>query len=232
LVSSSELLDVDLKKELISKLDCSFYECYGTSEVACVTNISDKENIKSASVGKPLPQVEIKILRDDNTLAIDDEIGEIVCKTPLAFAGYYNRQDLTQNSMWRGYFRTGDLGKIDSEGYLYFQGRKKDIIVTGGINVYPKDIENVLNSHLRVIESCVIPLLDENLGERVVAVVVRENKNLNIRELQRLCARELADFQQPKEFIFIDKLPRNSMGKVLKYTLVDRYSLDSWRKNV
>ncbi len=223
LVSSSELLDIDLKKELINKLECDFYECYGTSEVACVTNISNKESGKSRSVGKALFGVDIKILKDDNRFATEGEVGEIVCKTPLLFAGYYNRFDLTQESMFNGYFRTGDLGKIDSDGYLYFQGRKKDIIITGGINVYPKDIENVLNRYHKVIESCVISLLDENLGERVVAVVVSRDRSLSIRELQRLCAKELADFQQPREFILVDSLPKNPMGKVLRYKLIDRY---------
>ncbi len=126
--------------------------------------------------------------------------------------------------MWNGYFCTGDLGRIDKEGYLYFQGRKNDTIVTGGINVYPKDIENVINTHPAIIESSIIPLPDDRLGEAVTAVVVTRESTLPLRGLQRLCARELADFQQPRKYILIDKLPKNALGKILKRVLVERYT--------
>lgn len=223
LVSSSELLEVKLKKALIQQFDCDFYECYGTSEVACVTNISDGEDDKNTSVGKPLPMVEIEILKDDGSIAENGEVGEIICKTPMVFSGYYKRPDMTENVLWNDYFCTGDLGMFDDEGYLYFKGRKKDIIITGGINVYPKDIETILNNNSKVIESSVIALPDDKLGEIVTAVVVLADKTVTIRELQRVCAEELADFQQPRKFILVDELPKNAMGKVLKHQLRSRY---------
>ncbi|MCI5136833.1 MAG: long-chain fatty acid--CoA ligase [Candidatus Electrothrix sp. AR1] len=224
LVSSSELLDFNLKNKILARLHCNFYECYGTSELACVTNISGKVIGKELSVGSPLPGVEIEILKKDQTLAKKGDTGEIICKTPLAFAGYYKQPEVTANSMWNEYFCTGDLGRIDEDGFLYFQGRKKDIIVTGGINVYPKDIENVINTHPKVIESSVIPLPDERLGEIVVAVIATNDGALPLNELQRLCARELGDFQQPKKIMLTDKLPRNAMGKIMKRELVEMYS--------
>lgn len=226
LVSSSELLDNILKEDLIKLFDCDFHECYGASEVACVTDISIEEcERKAFSVGKSLNGVDLKILKaDENIFAETGEVGEIICKSPLAFAGYYNSPLEMQNCMWNGYFKTGDLGKLDEDGYLYFQGRKKEIIITGGINVYPKDIENVLNSHDDILESAVIPTDDSRLGEQVTAIIVRKNENLSMRQIQRLCAKELADFQQPRRIIFIDKLPRNHVGKVAKKDLINMYN--------
>ncbi len=224
LVSSSELLDVGLKKKLIKKLHCDFYECYGTSEVGCVTSISSKEIDKNLSVGKPIDGVDIKILRDDCSVASIGEVGEIVCKTSMSFSGYDKCMGIVKNYMWNGYFRTGDLGKLDDEGYLYFKGRKKDMIVTGGINVYPKDIEDILNAYDKILECAVIALPDKNLGEMVTAVIVAKDSILRIKELQKLCAKELADYQQPKRFIFVDQLPKNNLGKIVKYKLIEQYS--------
>ena len=226
LVSSSELLDNVLKEELISSFDCEFHECYGASEVACVTDISIEEcALKPDSVGRQLNEVDLKILKaDESGFADTGEVGEIICKSSLAFAGYYNNPQETQNCMWNGYFKTGDLGKLDEDGYLYFRGRKKEIIITGGINVYPKDIENVLNLHDDILESAVIPTEDSRLGEQVTAVIVRKNENLSMRQVQRLCAKELADFQQPRRIIFLDKLPRNHVGKVSKKDLIRIYN--------
>jgi len=224
IVSSSELLDISLKRSLVDSFGCNFYECYGTSEIACVTNISDRESHKLGSIGRAVPNIDIKIVRDDDSYADIDEVGEIVCKTPLAFLGYYDSSDMTKKAYIDGYFRTGDLGRFDSDGYLYFQGRVDDLIIVGGINIYPKDIESIINSHKKVSECSVIGLRDEKLGERVVAIVIASDSSLNIRELQRLSARELADFQQPREYILVQSLPKNSIGKVSKKEIVAKYN--------
>ena len=121
------------------------------------------------------------------------------------------------------YFLTGDLGQLDEDGFLYFCGRKKEIIITGGINVYPKDIEDVLLKHSDVFEVAAIPLADESLGEIVTAVIV-SNATINERDLQRLCAKNLADYQQPRKYIFIKQLPKNTLGKVMKPLLIEQLS--------
>ncbi len=225
LVSTSERLDAPLRNRLVNLMKCRFYECYGTSEVACVTLISDTQAITySESVGKALEYVQIKILDANDQEVATGEVGEIACKTPLAFAGYYQKPDMTKTAMRDGFFLTGDLGKMDSDGYLYYLGRTKDVIVTAGINVYPKDIETLLSQHENVLECAAIPLPDEELGERVAVVLVLSDPDVKVRALQRLCARELADYQQPRQYIVVDALPRNSMGKILKQELIARYT--------
>ena len=178
------------------------------------------------SVGKSESNVDIKIINKHNQTATTGEVGEILCKTPLMFSGYYDLKEKTKKSMSNGYFRTGDLGKLNEQGYLYFMGRKKDIIITGGINVYPKDIEMVLLKHKDVFEVAVVPFPDENLGEIVAAVIVcKKNTIVKIKELKMLCATQLADFQQPLSYTFVDKLYKNSMGKMVKFKIVDQVKI-------
>jgi acyl-CoA synthetase (AMP-forming)/AMP-acid ligase II len=228
LVSTSERLDEHLRSSLINLLQCRFYECYGTSEVACVTLISDQQNSEHPdSVGKALDYVEIKIVDSEGKELPTGETGEILCKTPLAFAGYFNKPDMTAAAMHDGFFMTGDVGWLDADGYLHYMGRIKDVVITGGISVYPKDIETLLVQHENILECAVIPLPDEALGEKVTAVVVLKDPVMKMRELQRLCARELADYQQPREYIVTEALPRNTMGKVLKQELVAKYTAGS-----
>lgn len=220
-VSSSAQLESQVKADLLSKLHCQFHECYGTSEIAIASNLDVvAEQTKLNSVGRPAPGVEIRILREDGEIATPGETGEIVCKTPMIFGGYFRRPDLTSESMWGDYFRTGDLGKLDENGYLYYLGRTKDIIITGGINVYPKDIESVLSEHPLILENAVFPLPDDNLGEIVaVAIVPRNPEDFDLRKIRLHCAEHLADFQQPRKYFLMEELPKNEMGKIMKLSL-------------
>ena len=207
IVSSSALLESHVRKELIDKLKCDFNEMYGTSECSTVTNINFRESVNKAnSVGRPLPGVEIKILDGDGAEAETGKIGEIACKTKLIYNGYYGMPELTKEAYTEeGYFKTGDLGKLDQDGYLYFCGRKKEIIITGGINVYPKDIEDVVLNIPEVEECAAFPYLDERLGEIVaLAIVCKAGRSITKREVQFRCAKELADFQQPHKVFFLE----------------------------
>lgn len=222
LVSSSEPLSSEQKKELLDKLCCEFHECYGTSEVAIISNLKHNQTkIKMASVGKAIPNVELLILSDDDEILPQNSIGEIACKTPMLFSGYYQQIEQTKAAMHGPFFRTGDLGKLDNQDFLYYCGRKKEIIITGGINVYPKDVEEVLMQHEHVEEVAVIPSPDASLGE-VVAAAIISKAPINQRSLQRHCAKELADYQQPRMYFFLKDLPKNSLGKIMKQTLVDQ----------
>lgn len=224
IVSSSALLENHIKAELLAKLKCDFHECYGASEVAIVTNLNIMDSkTKMKSVGKAIPNVDVKILKDDGTFAAVDEAGEIVCKTPMLFEGYYKLPELTKKAMFGEYFCTGDLGKLDEDGFLTFLDRKKDLIITGGINVYPKDVEKVI-SELPFIEECAaISLPDDRLGEVVaVALVAKEGQEIDLRTVKFHCAKYLADFQMPAKYFIIEKLPRNNMGKLTKHALVEQ----------
>ncbi|GBG15960.1 long-chain acyl-CoA synthetase [Novimethylophilus kurashikiensis] len=224
-VSSSALLDTQVKQKLLEKFKCDFHECYGASEIAIATNLDGvSAQTKLKSVGCAAPGVDVQVLLESDELAAPGEVGEIVCKTPMAFGGYFQRPDLTQSAMWGEYFRTGDMGKLDEDGFLYFLGRKKEIIITGGINVYPSDIEGVIAKHPSVLECAAFAVPDERLGEVVaVALVPRDPESFDQRKIRHYCADLLADFQQPRKFFILDKLPRNGMGKLMKYALVDQF---------
>ena len=217
-VSSSALLEPHVRSELIKKLNCDFHEMYGTSECSTVTSINFRESAeKQQSVGKPLPGVEIRILDDAGGQLPVGTVGEIAVKTPLKCASYYGLPEKMAESMVDGFFRTGDLGRLDEDGYLYFAGRKKELIITGGVNVYPQDVENKVLSIPAVSECAAFPYADERLGEVVaLAIVVKDGMELTKKQVQIFCARNLADFQQPHKVFFLAELPRNAMGKLTK----------------
>lgn len=225
LVSSSALLETEVKADLMTKLSCEFHECYGASEIAIASNLDGTAaRSKLQSVGVAAPQVDIKILDKHDQIAAVGEAGEIVCKTPMLFGGYYQRPELTQAAMWGDYFRTGDIGKLDADGFLYYLGRKKDIIISGGINIYPIDIESVLTELESIKECAAFAYADQHLGEVVaVGVVPKDAANFNLKQAKFHCAERLADFQQPRKWFLLEDLPRNSMGKVMKFQLVEMY---------
>ncbi len=227
-VSSSALLEPHVKSELIEKLKCDFHEMYGTSETSTVTNINFKQSLnQKQSVGRPLPEADLRILRKNGELAKTNEIGEIACRTSLMCNGYYGMPEIFDKALKDGYFKTGDMGYLDEDGFLYFSGRKKELIITGGINIYPFDVENCVSKIPEVSECAAFAYPDERLGEVVaVAVVIKENCTLNKRTIQVQCARNLADFQQPHKIFFVDELPKNAMGKLVKFKLMEYVRLN------
>ena len=205
LVSTSYALNPDTKKEL-SKYT-NVYECYGTSEIGCVTQLSPKDiKIHPNSVGKALDGCEIKI-----------KDGEILVKSPWKFKEYYKMKEETNNAFEDNFFKTGDLGEI-IDGYLYYKGRKKDIIKSGGITIYPIDIEKELKKVKGVKEVAVIGIEDEYFGEAIVAIIEGEAKKEDLIS----ASKNLAPYQRPMEYIF-ERLPRNEMGKVQKFKLKEKY---------
>lgn len=226
LVSSSALMEDHIKTALASKLNCELCECYGTSEIAIATSINITESKeKYKSVGRATPNVDIKILKSDGTFANAGEKGEIICKTPLLFAGYYNLPEVTQNAMKDEYFCTGDIGVMDEQSYLYFVDRKKDLIITGGINVYPNDIESAILQLSSVKECIAFAYPDKRLGEIVAVAVVPKTVEINLREVKIHCANVLGDFQQPMKYFIVEEIPKNDMGKMVKHELVKKLTI-------
>lgn len=219
-VSSSSLLEEDVKTSLINNLNSEFHEMYGSSEISTATSISFNESTeKKQSVGKPIDDCHIKIFDEKGKECGVNKIGEIACNTDLIASGYFNKMDIFKMNFIDRYFKTGDLGYLDEDGYLYFCGRKKEVIITGGINVYPQDIERVV-SRIEGIDECVaFAEKHETLGESV-AIAVVGNANLK-RVIQKECAKSLIDYQQPFKIYFVDSIPKNTMGKVMRYKLKD-----------
>jgi long-chain acyl-CoA synthetase len=177
-----------------------------------------------ASVGRAAQGVHIRILDDHGEELPLGEVGEIACRTPMLFGGYFRRPDLTAAAMAGAHFRTGDLGRLDADGYLYFVGRKKEIIITGGINVYPADIEAAVAGFPGLAESAAFAVPDPDLGEVVgLAYVTDGTGAFDLRRMRRHCARALADFQQPRKFVELARLPRNDMGKLTRRAILPLY---------
>jgi long-chain acyl-CoA synthetase len=231
IVCCCALLRVDVKERLFNAFECDVHECYGASEVGIISDLScHGKNSKLHTVGVAVPGAEIEIVDDSGKKVSTGEIGEITCKSTACFSRYYGNEESTQKSFRRGYFYTGDMGYMDEENHLVFCSRKKEIIITGGTNVYPADVEAVLNQYPLVKEVSVVGVEDEKLGERVVAFIIqKEEGTLTSRELQRHCMNNLADYQKPLSYVFVRDFPRTPLGKILKRKLVDQFKVDSIR---
>jgi acyl-CoA synthetase (AMP-forming)/AMP-acid ligase II len=170
------------------------------------------------SIGKPLPDVEIKVRDEDGKILPDGQVGEIIIRTPRIMKGYAGRTD--DSALPDGWRATGDLGWVDHEGYVFFAGRKDDMIIRGGENIAPAEIEAVLMSHPEVDETAVIGIPSEEWGQTVKAFVVRRaGANVSEAELSDFCRSRLASFKRPEKIEFIDALPKNPLGKVLRKDL-------------
>lgn len=200
-------------------------ERYGMSETAMNTsNLIDPAGRKAKSVGFPLPGISIRVVGQNGLDAPPGTVGEVWIKGPNVFAGYWQMPEKTRESFEGQYFKSGDLGYLDAadDNRLYLVGRSKELIISGGYNVYPKEIENVLESHAAVRESAVIGLPDEDFGERVTAVaVLKEGASVSGQELTAFCKSRLAGYKCPKQIIFMETLPRNAMGKLQKNILAE-----------
>ncbi|TMP33865.1 class I adenylate-forming enzyme family protein [Pseudoalteromonas rubra] len=225
-VSSSAVLAGESKQALLKKLPCRLHECYGASEVGVVSDfcVSERRD-KNGAVGAALPFVQVKILDKERRTLDVGEVGEIACQTTTGFSGYLKMLQQTQDAYdSEGYFLTGDLGYLDEDGFLYYVGRKKEVISSGGINIFPQDIEAVIKKHPKVIDCVAFGCADRQLGE-YIKVVYEQLGDLDIsRELRLLCLAELTDYQQPRVLECLSALPRNPMGKVLRNDVKMRYS--------
>jgi malonyl-CoA/methylmalonyl-CoA synthetase len=200
-------------------------ERYGMSETAMLSsNPYDGERVPG-SVGLPLPGVSIRIVDRDGQGCATDAIGDIQVRGPNVFKGYWRMPEKTAEEFTAdGYFKTGDVGKFDANGYLWIVGRSKDMIISGGYNVYPKEVEAVIDGMDGVLESAVIGVPHADFGEAVVAVVVPESgATLSEAGIIASLKERIANFKVPKQVHFVDELPRNTMGKVQKNLLRSRY---------
>jgi malonyl-CoA/methylmalonyl-CoA synthetase len=214
---SAPLLPKDFKKikEFFGKEPV---EREGMSETGMNFSNPLKGTKKPGSIGLPLPHVEVRIVNPETFQdANPGEVGEVWLRGPNVTPGYWRKPRETEAAFIHGWFRTGDLGKKDEEGYYYITDRLKHIIISGGENISPKEIEAVMNQHQGIKESCVVGIADEKWGEKVVAAaVLKPGASLTTKELIGHCKNHLHDWKCPKEVLFVEELPRNRMGKVLK----------------
>jgi fatty-acyl-CoA synthase len=213
--------------DAVAERGFTFLQGYGLTETApggTLMPIADAKR-KAGTAGKPAMHVELRVVADDGRTCAPEEIGEVQFRGPNVFAGYWGRPDATAEAFTPdGWFRSGDLGRLDDEGFLVLVDRKKDMVITGGENVYSAEVEDVLFAHPAVAEAAVIGVADPKWGESVFAVVVlRPGASVTADELITHARSQLAKYKTPTGVAFVEALPRNAAGKVLKRELRERF---------
>lgn len=219
-VSGSAPLLASDHQQFSARTGHAILERYGMTETSMITSNPLHGERRPGTVGMPLPDVEVRVVGDDGAVPAG-AVGGIEVRGPNVFAGYWRRPELNATEFTAdGFFRTGDLGTFDADGYLSIVGRSKDLIISGGLNVYPKEVEEVLDGLEGVAESAVIGLPDADFGEAVVAVLVaRAGATIDPEQVRAATRDRLAAFKVPKRVHVVDALPRNAMGKVEKAKL-------------
>ena len=214
---------------------CGFRQTFATTETGCAGTVLEPSEHRLAlenpakkyllqSCGKAQTNVDVRIVDEDWNLLAADETGEIAIRTEANMLGYWKNEEATAKTLRDGWLRTGDMARMDTDGYLYLVDRKNDMIVSGALNVYPSEVERVLQQHEGIFEVAVIAVPSEKWGEEVKAIVVlKEGENISEKDLIDFCDGKIAGFKKPKTIEFIDELPRNLTGKILKKDLRKRF---------
>ena len=204
-------------------------QIYGQGESPMTITVLSKQEVadkdhprwleRIASAGKAYSCLEVRVAGADDALLAPGEIGEIICRGDIVMAGYWKNEEATARTLANGWLHTGDVGAFDEDGYLTLKDRSKDMIISGGSNIYPREVEEILLKHERIREVSVIGRPDAEWGEVVVAYVVGEATE---KELDALCLSNIARFKRPKHYVFVESLPKNNYGKILKTDLRER----------
>lgn len=217
-VSGSAPLPAHVHEAFRARYGHTVLERYGMSEALMIMSNPYEGERRAGSVGFPLAGVSARIVDEHGNALEDDATGEIEIKSPMLFSGYWRRPDATAAAFRDGWFRTGDLATRATDGYYTLRGRKGDLIISGGFNIYPREIEELLLEDPRVREATVVGISDDVRGEVPIAYVVADD-SLDVTELERLCRTQLASFKIPRSFVRLNALPRTALGKVQKHLL-------------
>ncbi|MBX7255751.1 MAG: long-chain fatty acid--CoA ligase [Candidatus Hydrogenedentes bacterium] len=220
-VSGASSLPVEIINRFKQTFGVQILEGYGLSETSPVAsfNVTDKP-CKPGSIGLPIWGCEMRIMRDDGSFADVGEVGEIVIRGHNVMKGYYKKPVATEEAILSGWFHSGDLGRVDEDGYFYIVDRLKDLIIRGGMNIYPREIEETLYSHPAVLEASVVGIPDEARGEEVKAYIsLRDGCTVTPDEIRNYCLERLAKYKCPKEVEILTTLPKGPTGKILKREL-------------
>jgi len=230
IVYGASPMPMDLLRNAIKALGCGFAQVYGLTETTgAITYLGAEEHTadgseRMKSCGLPIGDVEVAIFDPMDKPVPTGEIGEIVCRTALNMKGYWNKPDATANAIRNGWFHSGDAGYMDADGYVYIYDRVKDMIISGGENIYPAEVESALFGHPAVADVAVIGVPDATWGEQVKAIVVKApGADVDADALIAYTRERIAHYKAPKSVDFVDALPRNPSGKILKRTLREPY---------
>ena len=220
-VSGGEALPLEIRQQFEKKFGIPLIEGYGLTEASPVVSLSNFKERKVGSVGQPLGGIEVKIVDDNNKELQTGEIGEIIVRSPSVMKGYYDRPDETEAVIKDGWLYTGDLGKLDEDGFIYIVDRKKDLIIMKGLNIYPKEVEDVLYTHPKIKEAAVVGKQLNDKDEVPVAyVVLQEGEEATEEEIHKYLKHSLAHYKIPRRIEFRKELPKTPTGKILKRMLV------------
>jgi long-chain acyl-CoA synthetase len=226
-ISGGSSLPVALLHNFEEKFNVRISEGYGLSESSPVTcfNPTDRERIPG-SIGTTITNVENKVVDELGHDVPDGEVGELIVRGPNVMKGYYKMPEETAAALRDGWLYTGDLARRDEDGYFYIVDRKKDLVIVGGYNVYPREVEEVLFEHRDVVEAAVIGVPDPDFGEAVHAfVVLKDGVKEDVGSLESYCSKRLAKYKVPKHIEFLDELPKNTTGKILRRNLKDHVTI-------
>jgi long-chain acyl-CoA synthetase len=217
-VSGGSAMPVELMRGFEQAFGCKVLEGYGLSETSPVASFNHpNRERKPGSIGTPIEGVEMKLVDEDGADVPQGEVGEIVIRGHNIMRGYWNRSDATAEAIRDGWFHSGDMARVDEDGYFFIVDRKKDMIIRGGYNVYPREIEEVLYEHPDVVEAAVVALPHEEYGEEVgAAVTLKEGSDVSAEELRDYVKEQVAAYKYPRHVWFVDELPKGPTGKILK----------------
>ncbi len=225
IISNAAPLPQAMKEKIIPWFgEGILHEIYASTEAGLVCNMRPAWHLsKERCVGTPIPHVAVEIRREDGSVCDVDEVGELFSRSPMHFNGYWHREEETAAAIQGDWVTVGDMARRDADGFLYIVDRKKDMVISGGVNIYPREIEEVLVRHPAIVEVAVVGMPDERWGETLkVFAALREGMTLTVEEIGDFCAGKLTAYKIPRALEIVDALPRNANGKVLKRELRDR----------
>jgi long-chain acyl-CoA synthetase len=217
-ITGGASMPVEVLRGFEEAFDCVVLEGYGLSETSPVasTNHPNMER-KPGSIGTPLEEVEMRVVDEDDNPVPQGEIGEIVIRGHNIMKGYWQRPEATEEAMRGGWFHSGDMARVDEDGYFFIVDRKKDLIIRGGYNVYPREVEEVLYEHPKIREAAVLGVPHDEWGEEIgAAVVLHEGEELSDAEVSEYVKERIAAYKYPRQVWFLDDLPKGPTGKILK----------------
>ena len=224
IMSGAAPLATETARQVEAQFGPVLWNFYGATETGLVTLAGPGEHTaRPGTVGRAMRGNQIRLLDDAGAEVPAGQVGEVYVRNSMLIGGYHKNRDATDKSIRDGFFSVGDLGRLDGDGFLYMESRKHDMVISGGVNIYPREIEDHLHTHPAIFDVAVVGVPDPEWGETLRAyVVVRPGHALTADEVADYCRRELADYKRPRQVVFVDELPRNPTGKILKRELRDR----------
>ncbi len=221
IMSAAAPLTTEAARRFMDEFGPVLWNFYGATETGLVTLAGPRDHVsRPGTIGRALRGNEIRLLDDRGHQVPSGQVGELFARNSTLISGYHGNDEATKESQREGFFSVGDIGRIDAEGFYYLESRKHDMVISGGVNIYPREIEDHLSTHPAVLEAAVIGVPDPEWGETLRAfIVLRAGQQLTETEIIDYCRRELADYKRPRKVTFMTELPRNPTGKILKREL-------------